>query len=199
VAREGASRPGAKPSRLFVAVDVPADVREMVEHGVEPIRVRFPAGRWVPLANQHVTMKFLGATRPRLVEGVVASVAEVAARHEAFRTHVARLGAFPSARRARVLWVGLEDPGERFLAIAADLDDALASDFAPETRAFTPHLTVARFEPAVALDEDLTALAVESAPFAVGALTLYRSHLQRPAPRYEAMTTFPLGAPPGGR
>jgi RNA 2',3'-cyclic 3'-phosphodiesterase len=189
----------ARPLRLFVAVDVPDEVRELVERGVAPIRERYPKGRWVPSPNQHVTVKFLGATWPRIVEDVLACVGDVATRHRPFETRVSELGAFPSPRRARVLWVGLDDPGSALAGIAADLDDTLARDFTPEKQAFAAHLTVARFDPPVRLEEDLAGLALESRPFEVAWLTLYRSHLQRPAPRYEPMATFPLGEATGGR
>jgi 2'-5' RNA ligase len=192
VARERSTRPEARPLRLFVAVELPEDVRALVEHGVAPVRERYPEGRWVPVANQHVTVKFLGTTWPRLLRPVTRAVEEVAVRHDPVSTRVATLGAFPSPRRARVLWVGLEDPQERLRRIAADLDDALARDFPPEKRAFTPHLTVARFDPPVALEQEIGALGVESRPFVIDALTLFRSHLRRPSPVYEPLARFHL-------
>ena len=199
MARDRASRPEAKPQRLFVAVDLPEDVRAVVEQGVRPVRDRYPKARWVPTHNQHVTLKFLGTTWPRLVDWVVDTVGGVAASHEPFETRVAELGAFPSARRARVLWVGLEDPAHRLSAIAAGLDGALAKEFPPEERAFTPHLTVARFDPPVRLEDDLGDVGVESRPFRVDWLVVMRSHLQRPAPVYEAIASFPLGSDAPGR
>lgn len=186
-----ASRPEAKPLRLFVATEVPEDVRGAVAAAVAPLRERFPKARWVPAPNQHVTLKFLGSTYPRLVEWVTATVGEVASRHAPFTTRVEGLGAFPNARRARVLWAGLDDAGSAFGRLAADLDEALSKAFAPEKRAFTPHLTVARFEPTVAVDPD--EIAFGSEPFEVGRLVLFRSHLRRPAPVYEPMLVEPLG------
>jgi 2'-5' RNA ligase len=193
MARDRASRPEAKPLRLFVAIDLPEDVRELVDRGVAPIRERYPRARWVPVRNQHVTLKFLGTTWPRLLDRVLAAVGDVAGRHRPFETRVAGLGAFPSPRRARVLWAGLEDPAGRLAEIAASLDAELASDFPPEKRPFAPHLTVARFDPPVGLEEDLGEVGLESRPFEVAWLVVYRSHLQRPAPVYEAVATFPLG------
>lgn len=197
MARDRASRPEARPLRLFVAIDLPEDVRALVEDGVAPLRERFPRARWVPTRNQHVTLKFLGATWPRLVDDVVQAIGDVAAAHAPFETRVAELGAFPSPRRARVLWVGLEDQAGRLAAIASGLDHALAEHFAPEKRGFTPHLTVARFDPPVGLEDGLADAGVESRPFPVEWLVLYRSHLQRPAPVYEAMATFPIGGRSG--
>ncbi len=195
MARDRASRPEARPLRLFVAVDVPEDVRDLVQAAVAPVRERYPHAKWVPKKNQHVTVKFLGSTWPRLVEWVHESVATVAAAIESFQTRVTGVGAFPSPRKARVLWAGLDDPDGRMAAIAAALDEALVEEFKPEKRAFTAHLTVARFDPAVPLDDEVMAGAdVLSDPFAVDRLVIYHSHLRRPAPVYESLAEFPLGA-----
>jgi RNA 2',3'-cyclic 3'-phosphodiesterase len=191
MARDRASRPEAKPLRLFVASEVPEGIRAAVAGAVAPVRERFPKARWVPPQNQHVTLKFLGSTYPRLVDWVTATVGEVASRHAPFTTRVEGLGAFPNARRARVLWAGLENRGSAFERLAADLDEALSKEFKAEKRAFTPHLTVARFEPTVVVDPD--EIAFQSGPFEVGRIVLFRSHLRRPAPVYEPMVVEPLG------
>ena len=115
----------------------------------------------------------------------------MASRHAPFTTRVEGLGAFPNARRARVLWAGLDDAGSAFGHLAAALDEALSKEVSPEKRAFTPHLTVARFEPTVAVDQD--EIAFESEPFEVGRIVLFRSHLRRPAPVYESMVVESLG------
>jgi RNA 2',3'-cyclic 3'-phosphodiesterase len=187
-----------KSQRLFVAVDVPEHVRALVERAIGRLRERHPGGRWVPAANQHVTVRFLGATPPARVPLVLEAVARTASRHRAFAIRTTSLGAFPSPRRARVLWVGLDDGGGHARALAADLDAALAPVLEPEVRAFTPHLTVARFDPPVRLDAVIADVRCASDPFEVGALTLYRSHLGRGAPRYEPLATVPLAGDGAG-
>ena len=191
MARDRASRPEAKPLRLFVAFEVPEDVRASLAGAVAPVRERYPKARWVPTQNQHVTVKFLGATYPRLVEWVTETAARVAGDHPSFATRVEGLGAFPSARRARVLWAGLDDGGQRLERLAASLDEALGREFRPEKRAFTPHLTVARFDPPVGLEP--ADVSYESEPFEIDRIVLFRSHLRRPAPIYEPLATFALG------
>jgi RNA 2',3'-cyclic 3'-phosphodiesterase len=191
MARDRAARPEATPQRLFVAFDLPEDVRTDLAHAVEPLRGGL-RGRWTPPANWHVTLKFLGRTWPRLVEWVTEACRSVAGQHASFESALTTLGAFPNERRARVLWAGLDDSGGRASAIAAGLEDALAREFTPEKRAFTPHLTVARFDPALAVGEVLAGIEVASRPFPVDRIALYRSHLQRPAPRYERLQEFPL-------
>lgn len=192
MARDRASRPEAKPLRLFVAFDVPPSVRDAGEASVTAWRARLPRAKWVPNQNQHVTLKFLGSTWPRLVPWVHETVAAVARAHPPVPTRVRGLGAFPNARRARVLWVGLDDAEGRLARIAAALDEAFSREFAPEKRGFTPHLTVARFVPPVEM-EGLDEVDLISDGFEIGRIVLYRSHLRRPAPLYEELGAFALG------
>ena len=99
MARDRASRPEAKPLRLFVAFEIPEDVRDIVESAVAPWRERYPRAKWVPKPNQHVTLKFLGATWPRLVEWVRDSVGQAARANEQARTRVTGLGACRCQKR----------------------------------------------------------------------------------------------------
>lgn len=193
MARDRASRPEAKPLRLFIAVDISDEARGALEAALAPLRAGHPEGRWVPSANWHVTLKFLGATYPRLVEGVRATLADVAAAHAPLESALEGIGTFPTGRKARVLWAGLRDPGGALAAIAADLDARLARDFRPEDRGFTAHLTVARFDPPAVVSE-LSPVEVPPVAFLVDRLVLYRSHLRRPAPVYEPLTAARLGS-----
>ena len=192
MARDRASRPEARPLRLFVAIEIPSDVRDLVEEAVAPIRQTHPRAKWVPKQNQHVTLKFIGSTYPRLVDRVTEAIGDVATAWQPFETRVDGLGAFPSERRAAVLWAGLDDAGGRMTELASALDTALAKEFAPEKRAFTPHLTVARFRPPERLGELPTGL--RSDVFTIDQVVLFRSQVQRPAPIYTPVATFPLGA-----
>lgn len=195
MARDRSSRPEAKPLRLFVAVDVPEDVRRVIAEAFAPWRERFPKARWAPQENWHLTLKFLGSTWPRLADWVHEAVAAAASEHAPFPTRIDGLGCFPNARRARVLWAGLADPEGRFPALAASLDAALAREFEPEKRAFTPHLTVARSDPPLTLPEGFAQTPLRTETFTIDRLILYRSHLQRPAPRYEVVGALPLARP----
>ncbi len=192
MARDRASRPEAKPLRLFVAIEIPLGAKDTIAEAIAPLRTEFPRARWAPQENWHVTVKFLGATYPRLTDWVVERVASVAADAAALRTRVSALGCFPAAGRARVLWAGLDDADGRIAQLALGVDAALSREFKPETRTFSPHLTVARSDPPLRLSEAFTRIALVTEPFTVRELVLFRSHLRRPAPRYEALTRFPF-------
>jgi RNA 2',3'-cyclic 3'-phosphodiesterase len=186
MARDRASRPEAKAARLFVAVEVPAQVRAQLNEAFAPWRTDFPRARWVPHENLHVTIKFLGATWPRLREWVDECVAEVASSSIPFRVWLAGVGAFPSPSRARVVWAGLADePAGALGRLAGALDASLSKEFTTEKRAFHPHLTVARSDPPLRLPTSFADTAIDATSWSVDRIAVMQSHLRRPAPLYE--------------
>jgi RNA 2',3'-cyclic 3'-phosphodiesterase len=196
MARDRASRPEAKPIRLFVAVDVPDEVKAKLVAAVAPYRDRIPGARWTRSDGWHVTLKFLGATWPRLVDTVHEAVRSAAADAAPFRTRLTEMGVFPSPGRARVVWAGLEDAEGRFDPMVKRLDDLLEEHFVPEARAFTPHLTLARLNPPRSIREfvpELVGKDIRSEPFSIDRLALYRSHLSPKGATYEPLLQVPLG------
>ena len=178
-----------------MAVDVPQEVKTSLAASVAPFRDRIPGARWTRSEGWHLTLKFLGTTWPRLLEDVRQAVRTAAQRSVAFQTNLTELGVFPSSRRARVVWAGLADPDDSFSPMVNVLDELLSEHFVPEKRAFTPHLTVARMNPPRDIGEfvpTLVGLPVESSPFPVDRLVLYRSHLSPKGATYEAVEAFPL-------
>jgi 2'-5' RNA ligase len=179
--------------RLFVAADVPEDRLSALDEDAAELKGKLEA-RWAPLENQHVTLKFLGTTLSDRLDEVLEAVRIVARSHASARLSVADLGAFPSPRRARVLWAGLDDPEELTPALARDLDAAMEPlGYRAEKRAFTPHLTLARFK-VPAKVEGLLFSPGEAArePFALEAVHLYRSRLSPKGARYEVLEEIPL-------
>lgn len=195
--RDRAARPEARSVRLFAAADVPSSREEAITAALEPWRERLPQGRWDPPEKWHVTLKFMGRTWPRLVGWVREACASAAASVGPFEVGLEGVGVFPGPNRARVLWVGLDDPERGLARLVAGLEERLAAEFPPEKRAFTPHLTVARFRPPVSVREHREALEasrVDASPFTVDRIRLYRSHLMGPrGSRYEVVGEFPFG------
>lgn len=177
--------------RLFVALELPDRVRDDLRSAVEPWRVELPGARWVPPENWHVTLVFLGATAADRVSSVGLRLQDALAGAVAFDTVLTTFGAFPPRERARVLWAGLEDRAGRIAELAHTVREALGAE--PEDLPFAAHVTVARSATPLSLPEGFTAATVPSTPFTVKELVLFRSHLARPAPRYEPLARFPLG------
>jgi 2'-5' RNA ligase len=180
--------------RLFAGVDLPGEVKDVLSTLVERLRPDAPDAKWVPRDNLHLTMSFLGEVDEARAPEIVDALTEAAANEPGpIDTALEGTGAFPSVRRARVLWVGLEDPDGRLAALARAVAAGLEPlGFPRETRPWTPHLTIARFR----APADATSMAgarVEHMTFAVPAITLFRSRLARPSPKYEPLAARPIG------
>jgi RNA 2',3'-cyclic 3'-phosphodiesterase len=180
--------------RLFVAVDVPPDVLERLDATIEPQRSAVPNARWAPIANQHITLKFLGRVDVESFPEVRSACERVAATESSAEIRLTGMGAFPNPRRARVIWAGIEDEAQILARVASGLDEALAPlGFAPEKRAFTPHLTLARLKSPADARAFLESVSFASDPWPVTELHLYRSHLSPKGARYEVLETHVLG------
>jgi RNA 2',3'-cyclic 3'-phosphodiesterase len=175
--------------RLFVGVELPAEVREAIEARAEALH-GFVAFRWTPAANLHLTLAFLGWVEPGRVEEITERLAGAAADLVPFEVRVGGAGRFPERGKARVLWVGLDDAEGRLTVLADRLRRTL--DVAPEGRPFRPHVTVGRARQPVRAE--LPVAEATGPAFVVDTITLFRSHLARPHPRYEPLARVPLGA-----
>jgi 2'-5' RNA ligase len=141
--------------------------------------------RWVPPGSLHLTLKFLGDIAASSVPQVAAAVQSAAGQASAFEVGVGGLGAFPNMRQPRVVWLGLHAP-PALLELQRSLEAGLARlGYAPEGRAFSPHLTVGRVSRSAGSRERQAlgrALAGETVGslgvFRVDAVHLYQSVLQ---------------------
>jgi RNA 2',3'-cyclic 3'-phosphodiesterase len=182
-----------KPLRLFIAASVPVAELQRIDRATKELRDRLIGARWAPIENQHVTLKFLGSTPQESVPEIEEVAASVAAGHAPAELSASGLGAFPSTRRARVLWAGLRDEAGLLASLASELADSLAGlGYEPEKRSFTPHLTLARFKEPMPVDRDRLRLE-EGEPFAIDQIELFRSHLSPKGARYEVVRAFGLG------
>ena len=182
--------------RLFAAVAMPDEHLDWLKKSTEGLRELWPHARWTPPENQHVTLKFLGTTAADRLEPVSHVMKMVAAGRPGAEISLGQLGSFPSSKRVRVLWAGLEDPDDLLSGAVRDLGSALEPlGYPVEEREFTPHLTLARFREPVRPADPLPDLDMGSLPsIPVKSIELFRSHLSPKGARYEVLESFPLGA-----
>jgi 2'-5' RNA ligase len=128
--------------RLFVAIDIDAEVRERVERYVEGLQSFAPDVRWTRPESWHITLKFIGETKAESIDKVKQQLAKLSAGPAQIEFRGA--GFFPSPRLARVFWAGVR--GDSNLAALAEAVERTlgAIGIAFEERAFSPHLTLAR-------------------------------------------------------
>jgi RNA 2',3'-cyclic 3'-phosphodiesterase len=166
--------------RLFVALEIPASVREnlaalMKELSALEKQSSVKKARWVRPENLHVTLKFIGETAPNKLDEIIAELSAVRSGQRA-QLQSRGLRFFPDEKRARVLWAGI-DASPNLAAIAGDIEQQLEPlGFPREKRSFTPHLTLARFEPP-GISDRLRAMVRENAERDFGGLRASEFHL----------------------
>jgi RNA 2',3'-cyclic 3'-phosphodiesterase len=185
--------------RLFVALDIPDCVRSSLAALSTKLRDACQDARWPRIEGLHVTLKFIGETPAEKTEIIKAALAAVPVRAP-ITINFRDLGFFPNARRPRVLWAGIESSPE-LAELAAAVDTALHPLGIPrEERAFTPHLTLARFSTPRGLDS-LHAAIEKAGPVDFGSITakefhLYQSVLKPGGAEYTRLATFSFAAAP---
>ena len=128
--------------RLFVALDIPPEIRERITRFVEGLQRYAPDANWVKPASYHVTLKFLGDTSPADAEQLKHILAEIrsAPVNIAFRG----FGFFPNTNSPRVFWAGMQHD-DALPQLANAVDQACSQLGIPrEEHEFRPHLTLAR-------------------------------------------------------
>jgi 2'-5' RNA ligase len=186
--------------RLFVAVDLPGQVREALARLQGGLRGYDLSGlRWVRPQGIHLTLKFLGETPAGRVAAITNALAGAIRGRRRFRLALGALGTFGGQRRPRVLWLDITGDIERLRELQAAVEEALVEvGFPPEERDFSPHLTLARVpqpgRPGTAerIAQALESVAPPRAEFDVREVVLMRSTLQPGGAVYERLAAFPL-------
>jgi 2'-5' RNA ligase len=138
--------------RLFVALELRPAVADALDRAIAPLRQTEPDLSWVPRDKLHLTMKFFGDVDDGAVPAIQRAADMVTARHRPFDMQLGEVGAFPNFRRARVVWIGVENE-PRLELLHHDLEIACGElGYEVEGRAFRPHVTLARVRTPLPLD-----------------------------------------------
>jgi 2'-5' RNA ligase len=181
--------------RLFVALDIPDAVRRALRELIARLKPECDDARWVRPEGMHVTLKFLGETDGAKLDSIKAALSPVRSDRPVdldFRG----LGFFPNEFHPRVIWCGVKG-SSNLVTLAASVDAALQPlGFSPESREFSPHLTLARFDSHKGLDTLVRAANnLKSYDFGSARQSefyLYQSVLKRGGAEYTRLATFPI-------
>jgi 2'-5' RNA ligase len=178
--------------RVFIALDIPDEIRAHLTQYMERVRALAPQAHWARVEGLHVTLKFIGETSEQRVEEIKTALALIKA--VPFDVRFTGIGFFPNAKAPRVFWAGV-DGGEDLPRLASAIDSALGKiGFAREQKDYHPHLTLARTS-ARSLRELQPLL--EDNPPQFGTMTareffLYRSQPQKGGSKYLKLERFEL-------
>jgi 2'-5' RNA ligase len=191
-------------TRTFIGIDIGEAIRanalalqkELTKSGAEV--------KWAAPESMHITLVFLGEVDDRELHAVCRAAKQVAASEAPFALRVSGVGAFPTARRPKIIWTGITDGAESLQRLNAALEVQMLElgCYRKEERSYTPHLTLGR----VKGDADSFALASEipkrlawdGGRAAVDEVLVYSSETNREGPIYTVIGRAPLtGKPPG--
>lgn len=195
---------GDRLMRTFLAIELPAELRQSLAGQIERLDRRLPAEsvRWLRPASIHLTLKFLGEIDRSTASGVEEVVEPLAAANPRMELTVGGFGAFPTVDRPRVLWVGAHEPEGSLTSLWRQLEGELAKlGFERERHEFTPHLTLGRVQRGLGsraraqLAGELQGIEVGTlGRMEVGELTFFHSDLRPTGAVYTPLANFPLAA-----
>ena len=132
--------------RSFIAIELPVEVKTALSRLQTQLKAVKPSPvKWVDPLGMHLTLKFLGDITADKVDDITRAIEAAVQGIPPFQLEVKGLGVFPNLSKARVAWVGMSGDLNRLTRLQQRIESNLAPlGFAPETRSFTPHLTLAR-------------------------------------------------------
>lgn len=178
--------------RAFIAIDLPEEIHAALSRQQAEFRAVSPDARWT--RGIHLTLKFLGEISDDKVRAVTEALSGCALIPH-FSVEVRGFGFFPDARHPKVFWAGVKAPAD-LLELAEAVEGTMDKlGFAREQRAYSPHLTLARFkipkpQPALkglAEQQNETSLG----QFEVSEFFLFESRLHPHGAEYRKVARFP--------
>jgi 2'-5' RNA ligase len=190
--------------RSFIAIELPQDVKATLAAMEEKLKARrHPFVKWVDPESIHLTLKFLGNVALDSIPQIVEAMTRTAQPASPFSLQVGGAGAFPNWQRPQVIWVGIQGETGRLAALHKELEAALSPlGFQPESRAFSPHLTLGRLRDRVSSEDRrgfgqwAQSVKLEVSPsFEVDAIRLIKSQLTPNGPIYTEIDSAKLEGP----
>ncbi len=187
--------------RSFIAIELPDELKLELTRLETRLKLgEQPWVKWVDPYSIHLTLKFLGGIAADRVGEITRAIEEAVQGIPPFRLEVRDLGVFPNLRRVQVAWVGIGGEIDKLGQLQQRIESNLVPlGFAPESRPFTPHLTLARLRDRTLPDErqrfgqliaDTRFEAVYT--FEVVAISLMRSQLTREGAIYSRISSVGL-------
>ncbi len=186
--------------RLFVACEIPDDVKETIGEVIEGLRQKSgSAVRWIKPEGVHVTLKFLGEVPTKKLPAIKLAIQEAVVGHSPFELEFSTIGTFGGREGLRIMWVGIAGVVLRLEALVRAVNAALAVvGFEPERRPFRPHLTLGRVRDEIStrqraeIEVAVGKSGVPNASWRTAQVSLMRSRLTAQGASYEVLATFPL-------
>ena len=189
--------------RSFIAIELPEKLKLKLSQLEADLKSsKHPGVKWVAPDSIHITLKFLGNIAINRTAEITKAMEEAAQGIPPFHLEVKELGVFPNLKRVQIAWVGISGEVDKLGQLQQGIESNLAHlGFSRESRAFTPHLTLARLRNQVSLDERqrfgqlIADTNFEAGTIEVDSISLMRSQLTRGGAIYSRISSVELKSP----
>jgi 2'-5' RNA ligase len=190
--------------RSFIAIELPDELKARLDQLESQLKSgEQPWVKWVSPDSIHLTLKFLGSIATNRIGEITKAMEEATQGIAPFHLEIRGLGVFPNLRRVQVAWVGVSGEVDKLSQLQKRIEAELAPlGFAPESRPFTSHLTLARLRNQTPLDERqrfgqfITNCKFETTyTMEVNAINLMKSQLSREGAIYSRISSVKLRKP----
>lgn len=184
--------------RIFVAIDISEDARQKVAQYVADLRgdIAGKVATWTHPEKLHLTLRFIGNCEEEELPKVIDAARSAAESIRPFTIKIVGTGVFPNKRKARVLWLGIDDKTDQMTKAVNIFDTIYDLDPQSDREVFSPHLTIARIKDRVRgkelVNQHLNSN-FEPAEFDVLEIVVYESQLLSAGSVYSVVSRYPLG------
>ncbi|MBI3195491.1 MAG: RNA 2',3'-cyclic phosphodiesterase [Ignavibacteriae bacterium] len=182
--------------RTFIAVDTPEEFKSEISNVQDVLKVVDSEVRWEKEKKFHITLKFLGDVKERIMPGLLSHIETVLRDFSSFELTYGTFGCFPNMKFPKIIWVGAHNADGKLLEIQTTIEDELISfGFKKEKNPFTPHITIGRVKgqknirDLVSIMEKLT---FTPRTFHINEIVVMKSVLQPSGSEYEIIQTIQL-------
>ncbi len=184
--------------RTFLAADIETGVKEKINILMDRFRHREKNIKWVKPENIHITIYFFGEVNAQdlnILEQIIENA--IRALHP-FTVSVREISAFPSIKRPRVLWIGVDNPFRELNAIYDSINKELqvsTINVNRDSKGYTSHITIgrvkSRYDTKILKDINNNREQVFGT-FQIKNVVLYQSILMKEGPKYEPLKIFEI-------
>ncbi len=175
--------------RLFIAVEIPVEIRDYLFS----VKNNFDRGlakiNWVAKKNIHITLKFLGEIDQKTTEKIIEKLKEI--KFKSFDLELDNLGVFPNENHIRVLWVGIKN-FNKVIELQQEIEEKLRKYFEND-KEFSAHITIGRvnfIKDKLAFKKAINKIKINQMHFKVDSFSLIKSELSKDGPKYIGLERF---------
>jgi len=183
--------------RLFLAIELPDDVRSHVVEVRKRLEGALPKIAYTRGENLHITLKFLGEVEPKRVVLLTDSIAKI--KPARIELTARQIDCFPNRGAIKIVAADMDGTLGPLRALVESIEQrAKFLGFAREQRAYRPHVTIARARPLLSVKfrttvDEATADLWPGPMFSPSEFVLMDSQLSSEGSKYSPIAHFPIG------